>query len=232
MEKPLTDQALAPIDPVRRALAEAQSIPEFRDVRDMATAAKAWARARGLGIGAENEATEYILRAERGIGQTVESLRKAGGLLRPGQRKVVTSIFLAEPIPNARAEGLLSLSDIGVTESEAHRFRGLAALSDVTFEALLADAKAHTNMRLAKVNFYRAAPTGKTFERVTPEDKDFGKFRDGAYALLGIEPDDEGDLRPTRNGLLQLPGDELAVVRDIVAYMVTAYNDAREARRG
>jgi len=70
--------ALSTIDPLRTALANAETIEDLRGVRDMASAARAWAKARGLGIQSENEASEYILRAERRIGQNLISLREDG----------------------------------------------------------------------------------------------------------------------------------------------------------
>lgn len=89
---------LAPIDPIRQALAKAESIDDLKQVRDMATAAKSYAAARGLGMDAENQAAEYILRAERGIGQRLLELKDNGKIQGGGgvskRRELVEDVAL------------------------------------------------------------------------------------------------------------------------------------------
>ncbi len=234
MEKPLTEQALATIDPLNQALAlavEAGDIPAMHDIASMAAALQKGARARGLGISAENQAAEIVLRAERAMGISLDQLAAEGALVARGswrKRKGQDG----EMQENIATRNILQLQDLGLNAAQAFRFRLIGRVTDEAFEALLRDARAHADIRLAKVNFYRAAPGGKTYERVTPEDKDFGKFRDGAYALLGMEVHESGVLIATKNGLSQLPNDELTVVRDIIEAMTTAYNIVRYGRRG
>ena len=63
-----TETALEPISLARQALAEATTLPDMKSVRSWAEALRAYAKSRGLGIEAENQAAEIVIRAERKMG--------------------------------------------------------------------------------------------------------------------------------------------------------------------
>jgi len=110
---------LTTIDPLRTALANAESIADLKEVRDMALAARSWAKARGLGIQSENEAAEYILRAERRIGLALVALREDGLFsLRgkaPSENIDLVLIALADgPLTSKRIAERTGLSDDSV----------------------------------------------------------------------------------------------------------------------
>ena len=230
-----TDKALTPISQAQRMLAEAKTLPELKNLRDYATGAKAWAKARGMGIGAENEAAEVILRAERGIGHILSEVsRSPGGI--PDQLSFATG----QLTPYQQA-----LMDVGLArEGEARGLRPggpaldwqrLARLPDDLFERMLSAAHVE-GARLAKFNFYNAIKRAEEGPRQppsamwTPEDPGFGMFRAGVYNLLGWEVDETGAGAPTKNDLMYLPNDELMQVAALVKALVTAYNEAKAAR--
>ena len=64
-----------------RLLAEARSVDEVRSIRDLAEAARVYAREVQLGLEAQNDAAEIKLRAERRLGELIASTR--GKLVRP-----------------------------------------------------------------------------------------------------------------------------------------------------
>lgn len=152
------EYALTTLGPLQQALAAATAagdINALKDVAAMASALKAGARARGMGIVSENQAAEVIIRAERSMGQVLISLAEsgtygrgvAGGLRHGPESKTAQQV----------ADGtLLTLEGMGLKAHEAFRFRLLGALSAEEFEALL-DAKRDSEERIAKVDFYRAA---------------------------------------------------------------------------
>ena len=146
MTNPTESTALTPISQAQRMLAEANTTDDLRTLRDYATGAKAWAKARGLGIEAENEATEVILRAERGIGQAILALKAEGRI--------------AEGAPHLRSSEVDTvISDITGFPAKDKRnwqWQQLAAIGDDRFEAMLASVKALEGARLAKANFYSA----------------------------------------------------------------------------
>jgi len=230
------DTALTPITQAQRMLAEAKTLDELKSLRDYATGAKAWAKARGLGIETENEAAEVVLRAERGIGSMLSELEKLklygpGAALAGSKRGARADQRHGGSAPVIeRRPGVITNEDLGIRSQEAIDFKLAALVPEDKFEAMLREVRAHVK-RLAKVNFYRAGRREKGLpERPTPEDKGFITFRAGAHQLLGWEVDGEGNGKASRNGLLTLPVDELVQVAHLVKALAEAYNQAREVR--
>ena len=219
---------LATLSNAQRMLAEAKTLDELRDVRDFAEGAKAWAKARGLGIEAENQASEVVLRAERTIGRMLLDARAAGEIASVGG--TISFEVLIKSL------GLPTLADI-LPDVDVHYiadWQRAARLADDKFEFMI-EAALKEGRRIAKTNFYgmlanaekRAAALPKLVE--TPEDKDFVAFRQGAYGLLGWEVSEAGG-SATRNGLLNLPSDELVQVAEIIKALAVAYTEARGVR--
>lgn len=226
------DTALAPLAGAERALAEASSILEVRDVLAVAEGAKRWAKARGLGIEAENKAAAIILRAERKIGALLIAGREAGVLAEQGGHrhgKVSPGVHRVDP------SEVKTLADIGLTNSkDASNYQALARVPDKDFEAMLERTLA-TGHRIAKVDFYRFTRAKTAREKdaareVKQSPSAFLSFRAGAMALLGWTVDESGEGRATENGLLALPDDELRQVADLVRGLAQAYNVVRASR--
>ena len=213
---------IAPIDPIRQALATAKDIPDLKGVRDMATAARAWAKARSMGVEAENDASEYILRAERRIGQALIRMAETG---ERSSGRLLGGTAHGKPI--YRDEQAVTLDDLGISNQDSTRWRAVAAIPDDTFEHMLREARL-LRERIAKVNFYRTPNKPREVVIETAEDPGFGTLRAGAYYLLGWRVDDHGVGGPTKNGLLDLPEDELRQLAHLIQHLVTAYQEARQ----
>lgn len=117
---------LATIPPLRTALTlatEAGDIVKMQDVRAMATAMQQGAKARGMGIEAENAAAEVVLRAERAIGQALLSLKERGlfGVgLRPSQsqhRDAIARLLADGPLTSPEIATRLGLPKRVVSQS-------------------------------------------------------------------------------------------------------------------
>lgn len=220
---------LAVITNAQRALSEAKTIPEIKAARDAATGAKAWVKSRGLGIESENEASEYILRAERRIGLALIRMGESGERLttkgpRPFQGNRFTGVVVAS---DTRP---LNFEQIGIKPYEAGNWQRLARLPEDTFERMLGGARANRE-RLAKVNFYTAAKSlTKDATPEVPINKGFDMFRAGVYHMLGWRVDQDGVGGPTRNDLLMFPQEELLQIKEIVAALGKAWKEASEAR--
>lgn len=203
----------------QRMLAEAKTIPEIKAARDAATGAKAWVKSRGLGVESENEASEYILRAERKIGLELIRMGEVGERALSGG--AWSSRDKSGPVP------LLTLSDLGIDRNgDATDWQRLARLPEDIFERMLGGAKANRE-RLAKVNFYLASQSlTKDATPEVPIDKGFDMFRAGVFHMLGWHVDDNGEGGPTRNDLLTLPQEELLQIKTLVQLLGEAYKEA------
>ena len=74
--------ALATLDRARLMLAEARTLPDLKKIRDIAEAAKAYARAEKMGIEAQNYAGEIVVEATRRMGELLLAAEKNSGARR------------------------------------------------------------------------------------------------------------------------------------------------------
>jgi N6-adenosine-specific RNA methylase IME4 len=118
-----------------RALAEARSVDEVKDIRDQAMAMKLYARqARNKEL--EADAAAIRLQAERRLGEMMAAQPKAkgGG---DGSNQHGKSNRVSEKPGSLPA----TLAEAGIDKNLASRARTLAALSDEKFEQVVADTR-------------------------------------------------------------------------------------------
>lgn len=119
---------LKPADPLAKleawygSLEEATSLEEVKQLRDMAEAARTYARAAKLGIAAQNTAAAFKVRAER----------KAGELL-------VAQGF-GERGGDRRSRDRVSLESLDIAAHQSKRWQKLAAIPEARFEDAVEDA--------------------------------------------------------------------------------------------
>jgi N6-adenosine-specific RNA methylase IME4 len=126
MKERAPDFQLVQIDAARKALAEAHSVADVKDLRDKAAAMQRYLQQRDGSKEAAFFAGELKLRAERKLGSLLEGTVKAGG-----DAKFRT----------LHAERIDLPPDISYTQS--HRWQTVAALPEEDFDAYLADVKKH-----------------------------------------------------------------------------------------
>src|SRR3990167_1346310 len=119
---------LVKLSAARRAVAEARSVDELKNIRNQAEAIRYAAIQAGMGLDIINDAAEIKLRAER----------KAGGLLaemekQHGARDGKTGLQSVTP---------LKLEDVGVTKGESHRWQAIAAVPQEAFDEQIENIKA------------------------------------------------------------------------------------------
>lgn len=124
--------ALTRYDAACRALAEARSVDEAKDIRDKAVALAAYAR-QAKNRDLEADAVEIRLRATRRIDQLRQAQKETLGL-NEGGRPAKTGL-LDNPVSRP------TLAAQGIDKNLAHQGRVLGALSDHQFEAVIADAR-------------------------------------------------------------------------------------------
>jgi len=120
----MTD-ALATLSQATRMLAEARTLSEVKAIKDIATAAAAYAHARGLGEEAETYAAEIRLEASRRIGQMMQQAKANGEIAKGGRPPENRS---------QRATGF-GLADLGISKDESSAAQALAQIPDEEWQA-------------------------------------------------------------------------------------------------
>jgi phage N-6-adenine-methyltransferase len=128
-----------------RALYEAKSVDEVKDMRDKASALKAYAR-QAKNRQLEIDAAEIRMRAERRIGELMEYQRKTVGMNRGANGSVVSGSE-RDPVKDDRP----TLADAGIDKHLADRARKMAAVPEEKFEAALGEWREKVQEETARV---------------------------------------------------------------------------------
>ena len=123
---------LARYDAARRALAEARSVDEVKDIRDQAVAMAHYAR-QAKDRDLEADAVEIRMRATRRLAELIEAQKESIGLS-VGTR--------GSRIKGARVDEKPTLAEAGIDKNLAHDARVLGKLSDQEFEEAIVDSRA------------------------------------------------------------------------------------------
>jgi N6-adenosine-specific RNA methylase IME4 len=126
--------ALVRYEAARAALAEASSVDEVKDVRDIAVAMQCYAR-QAKDHDLIDQATEIRLRAERRLGEMIIAQKKTVGLAKGGQPYQTKSTGSSEE-PVAP-----TLASAGIDKKLSARAQKIAAIPESKFETYLAAAK-------------------------------------------------------------------------------------------
>jgi DNA methylase len=121
-------------DSACRAVAEAKSVDEVKNIRDQAMAVQLYAeQAKNKSL--EADAAEIRERAEYRLGEMLAAQREAG-LLNPGTRLIGGGDGAGGFVINPPAE-LPTLKELGIGKALANKARKLFALPEATFEKAL-----------------------------------------------------------------------------------------------
>lgn len=106
-----------------------------------------------MGIDAENQAAEVVLRSERSIGAILLTVPRAKTGPAKGVKGTKGSTSKGSP---TSFESAIEAAGLGSNPKAVHQFQTLATLPDDAFESLIA-AHRDSGERIAKINFYAAA---------------------------------------------------------------------------
>jgi len=113
------------LDSARRALTEAESLEDIKDIRDRAEVLRQYAAQAGAGLEAQNRCAEIKLRAERKAGDVLaETEMDKGGRPKKNQSHRATS-----------------LKDLDINKSQSARWQQAASIPEDEFEAHIAKTK-------------------------------------------------------------------------------------------
>lgn len=150
-----TAPGLQRLEEACRLLAEARSIDEVKAIRDMAEAARVYARQAQLGLNAQNHAAEIKLRAERRAGELLAEMPKRDG----GDAARARLHDVTELPPR--------LEDIGISRAQSHRWQAIASLPEQTFEGHIIDTK-ERGQEITTASTLRLAAERQRLERPIP----------------------------------------------------------------
>jgi N6-adenosine-specific RNA methylase IME4 len=156
-----------------RALAEAKSVDEAKDIRDKAVAMAAYAR-QAKNKDLEADAIEIRMRATRRLDQLRQAQKESVGL-NTGTRGNIASVAggLSE---NPPVDNRPTLASQGIDKNLAHQARTLGALSDAEFEESVAHARdavtrvARNVVRASELEQKREAYADRTEQGATVDD--------------------------------------------------------------
>lgn len=170
-----------------RALYEAKSVDEVKDLRDKASAMKAYARqARNKQL--EIDAAEIRMRAERRLGELMEYQRQTVGM-NTGAKGVGTEV---------RVDTKPTLAEAGIDKNLADRARKMAAVPEEKFEAALGEWRERVADETMRVTSNLLLAGERAQAKAAPISKTEGK-----YSCIVIDPPwqmekIERDVRPNQ----------------------------------
>lgn len=135
--------ALLRYDEACRAVAEARTVDEAKDIHDKAEAVRVYAR-QAKNRDLEIDAAEIRFRAERRIGELKLDLRQTGQLHEGGRPKKTSD--------NVQEVSKIRLIDLGVDERLSARSERLAQIEPNSFDRLLARWRAHQEQTTDRVS--------------------------------------------------------------------------------
>ena len=121
----------------RRALEEAETLPEVTTLIDRAEVLRVMARRAELSRDAQNDWAEYKLDAERKAGQMLKTMD-----LKPGARPENYSNSVSNNYSSAVSNPPPRLADIGISHNQSSTWQRLANLPDDEYEGFKAEARA------------------------------------------------------------------------------------------
>ena len=120
---------LVKLDAAKRALAEASTLEEIKEIRDKAEAIRQYVKAAGYSLENQNKAAETKLRAERKAGELLKQMEKNKG----GQPSKKNYGHHVHSSP--------SLKDLGIHHKQSQRWQQIADLPEESFENKIEEVK-------------------------------------------------------------------------------------------
>jgi N6-adenosine-specific RNA methylase IME4 len=176
-EKVVNVTELVRYDAACKAIAEAKSIDEVKDVRDKAEAVRAYAR-QAKNKSLEVDAAEIRFRAEKRLGMMLGEQKKTVGLAKPGPIVGFKEIgSRRDPI------SVSSFSEMGIDKHLADRARKLAAIPDDKFEGMVGEWRDKIETENTKVTT-RLLKAGEVAEIQAQKVV----IPDGKFSVIVIDP--------------------------------------------
>lgn len=160
---------LTRIDLAYRAVMEARSVDEVKDIRDKAEALRRYAKQQGLSLEAQNAWAEISLRAQRRAGELLAEMPRSNG----GRPEHIDGNLYHNDI-NKHLYKVLKENEISVPV--AYRWQTIARLPAEVFEQEIAETKA-SGKELTTTRILQAAARQRVPEPAVTLPLPQGKYR-------------------------------------------------------
>ncbi|MGC8634199.1 MAG: DNA-methyltransferase [Candidatus Limnocylindrales bacterium] len=178
---PADPRSLVAVSEAARLLAEARTLDDVREVRNLAEAARLYARKAHLGLAAQNSAAAISLEAQAKADEIIRAAREAGALATQGQGlpKQLTSSTVSLP----------TLADLEVSRNEAAAWARVRAVPPEQRAAYVTAASA-AGEEVTRAGLLRYAERGRVpdprADELPPEPADADLYvQPGDLWLLG-----------------------------------------------
>lgn len=178
------NNSLIKLEKAEQLLAEARTLDDLRQIRDLAVAAQSYAKAAHLGMDSQNRAAEVRFLAERRAGQLLSEMKRKGERHAGKGREKERSKNLT-----------VKLADLGVQKHESARWQALADLPETAFRNAVTEGMQE---RLTDASLQKAVKQHRS-ERTRAA-------RQNAYAVESAAP-------PTLHDVTLHAGDALEILR-------------------
>jgi hypothetical protein len=142
----------------RRALAEARSVDEVKDIRDQAVAMQLYAKL-SKDRQMQADAFEIRLRSERRLGEVMEAQKETIGFNEGAK---------GSKVKGARVSEKPTLAEAGIDKNLANRARKLSAMRDEYFEQTVVDGRDQLVKKGEKIINALVAPPRKSKGQSVP----------------------------------------------------------------
>ena len=202
----MQDQSLAKLDEVLLAIEAATTVQEIKSTIDAAIAIGVYTKQAKMGKDIELKASEYILRAERKLGEMLAAA-KATGQIGHGSKSTGENQYKSGVVPK-ESNTSFTLNEAGIDRKLSSKAQKIAAIPKEDFEKKVAEGKESGKLSSATV----MKPVGPKSEvnsilEVTSEMKPMSKskiaqilevMKDGQWRTFKeIEESTGGDRRDT-----------------------------------
>lgn len=125
------EQGIALLAEAKKAITRGAPVPELKQLRDQSEALRSLVKKAALGLDVQNLAAESKLRTERAIGDALLDMKR-NGQRASGRGSRKTDLHDASPP---------TLSDLGIEQTEAHRWQKIASIPEKVFEKHIEETK-------------------------------------------------------------------------------------------
>jgi hypothetical protein len=168
--------ALAQLDKARQMLAESRTLSEVKKIRDIAEAAKVYAKAAKLGRETQNIAAEICILATCKAGEILKQLDKSkGGYAKDAAASVAGASEYAK-----------TLEETGTAERTAQYWQKIAEVPEESRAAYFARVHSTDNGEITVTGLLRAAPHAEKRKHRSEPPDNFEVLRKLALRALNI----------------------------------------------